>query len=357
MSGVLVLITGTGRSGTSTIAGSLYHLGLHVPGPYLGANESNPKGFFESRWAIKFHKQITSAARIGDFDSRPDALERAHHAVTPEMRERLVTFLRENSEGAPQVVIKDPRSVWAQRLWKDAAAEADLKIRYLSMLRHPAEVVGSRTTYYANQADQAARRHYQTNSVARWVNNSLISERETRGEVRTFVPYADLLDDWRPVLRRVADELGLTLNDDLAQRMHHPVDDFIDPSLRRHQVTWDDIAVPDDLRDVAQQVWDDQLTLSSSSGADAQVSAHLKTLAGDYDRIFSDAAAISHDATAGATEAARRAGAREAARRMARKQMAARHVLPLEERPLRDVGGRDLLGQAARRAVRRFRRN
>ena len=63
----LVLITGTGRSGTSTIAGTLHHLGLHVPGPHLGANESNPKGFFESSWAVAFHKRIP--ARQGSTSS------------------------------------------------------------------------------------------------------------------------------------------------------------------------------------------------------------------------------------------------------------------------------------------------
>ena len=69
----LVLITGTGRSGTSTMSGTFHHLGLHVPGPYLGANDSNPKGFFESRWSVKFHKRITAAAGINDFDGRPQA--------------------------------------------------------------------------------------------------------------------------------------------------------------------------------------------------------------------------------------------------------------------------------------------
>ena len=101
MSGALVLITGTGRSGTSTVSGSLFHLGLHVPGPFLGANESNPKGFFESKWAVKFHKQITRTARINDFDGRPDALHRAQDAVTPALREQLVSFLRESSSDSP----------------------------------------------------------------------------------------------------------------------------------------------------------------------------------------------------------------------------------------------------------------
>ena len=355
MTGALVLVTGTGRSGTSTVSGSLHYLGLHVPGPYLGANKSNPKGFFESSWAVKFHKELTAAARIDGFDSRPGALQRAQEAVTPEVRARLVEFLREHAS-SPQVVVKDPRSVWVQRLWKEAAAEVDLEIRYLSMLRHPAEVVGSRTTYYAKKADQAAQLHYQTINVARWVNSSLISERETRGEKRTFVPYTDLLEDWRPVLRRVADELGLTLNSDLARGEHHPVDDFIDPGLRRHEVTWDDLKTPRELRDVAQQVWDEQMVLCRTGGVDHECSARLDKLGEEYSRILTEAAAISHDAVEEARQNARRAGAHEARSRMARKREAAGHDVPLEQRPLRDVGGRDLLREAAQRAARRFRR-
>ena len=40
----LVLITGTGRSGTSTMSGTLHHLGLYVPGPYLGCEQVQPQG-------------------------------------------------------------------------------------------------------------------------------------------------------------------------------------------------------------------------------------------------------------------------------------------------------------------------
>lgn len=356
MTGVLVLVTGTGRSGTSTISGTLHHLGLHVPGPYLGANDSNPKGFFESSWAVSFHKEVCAAAGIDGFDSRPTALQRVQDALTPELRARLVEFLREHAS-SPQVVVKDPRSVWVQRLWKEAAAEVDLEIRYLSMLRHPAEVVGSRTTYYASRADEVARLRYETINVARWVNSSLVSERETRGEMRAFVPYTELLDDWRPVLSRVADELGLTLNSDLSTADHHPVDDFIDPGLRRHQVTWDDLDAPQELRDVAQQVWDQQLGLCRSHGVDTDASTQLDRLGERYSRILTEAAAISHDTVEEARRDARRAGAREERTRMARKRAAARHERPLEDRPLRDIGGRDLLREAARRAVRRLRRS
>ncbi len=36
---------------------------------------------------------------------------------------------------------------------------------------------------------------------------------------------------------------------------HHPVDDFIEPSMRKSTVTWDDVRTPEWLRDMAEEVW------------------------------------------------------------------------------------------------------
>lgn len=368
---VLVLITGTGRSGTSTMSGSLHHLGLHVPGPFLGANDSNPKGFYESRWAVRFHKQIIRGAGIHDMDSRPNAFERTQAVITPEMRGELVRFLRKRCVGHPQSVVKDPRSVWAQDLWHDAATEAGLDVCYISMLRHPAEVVGSRSTYYAPGADEEKRRRYEIFNVARWVNNSIVSERETRGRRRSFVRYNDLLEDWRPAVRKVADELGLRLEGDLSPGRHHPVDDFIDPDLRRVRVTWDDVVVPDDLKDLAQETWDQLMVLHAAGGHDDGAEAVLDELADRYVRLFDDAAAIAHDAIDEAFHKGRAAEARDgvvAAREAAAQAPAARGPEPGpaaqqparqpagDARPVGDVGGRELLRIAAGRALGRVRR-
>ena len=312
---VLVLITGTGRSGTSTMSGTLHHLGLHVPGPYLGSNDSNPKGFFESRWAVRFHKALIDLAEIHEFDSRPAALERVRAVITPEHRRQLHEFLSEQAAVGDQIVVKDPRTVWVQELWREVAVENGLSVRYISMLRHPAEVVGSRTTYYSRDAgseSEAAaeeRRRYAVFNVARWVNGSLVNERETRGHPRAFVQYTDLLQDWRPVLERIRADLGLRYDVTSAPSA---VDDFIDPALRRHAMTWDDLEIPRDLRDVAQAVWEELDVLADRHGADEAASHRLDALARDYAQVVLDAAAVDHDARAEAIVQARRRGAAEA---------------------------------------------
>lgn len=347
---LLILITGTGRSGTSTMSGTLHHLGLFVPGPHLGANDSNPKGFFESKWAVRFHKQITEAAGIHEFDSRPTAFARVQQAVTADQRRRLVAFLAEQAAQSDQVVVKDPRSVWTQEVWRSAAEEAGLELRCISMLRHPAEVVGSRSTYYANPDDEVARRRYETFNVARWVNNSIVNERETRGLPRAFVRYTDLLTDWRPVLAGLREDLGLSYDVDVTTDAPTPVDDFIDPDLRRHRVTWDDLDVPAELQDVAQRIWDDLDVLASSHGVDAAVSADLDALSARYDRLLADATAISHDAIEEVRRDARAAGAREA------RTDAVAVPATLAGRKVGETGSKDLLRVVAGRARRRLRR-
>ena len=352
---LLVLITGAGRSGTSTMAGMLHHLGLFVPGPYLSANESNPKGFFESRWSVRFHNPITKDAEIHIFDARPDAFDRVQQTLTPERRTRLADFLRVQSEHSDQVVVKDPRSVWTQSLWRDAAGDAGLQMRCVTMLRHPAEVVGSRTTYYGGAGDdEAQRRQYSTLNVARWINSSLISERETRGQRRAFVRYPDLLDDWRGVMAGVADDLELRYDADLSAAGHHPVDDFIDPSLRRHAVTWEEVATPPALRDLAEAVWQQLQVLTDSHDTVPAASNRLDALAGEYECMLADAQAISRDAIIGLEAAARREGAARERQRLAERE--ARHQSrSLEARPVGELGGRDLLRVARRRISRRLR--
>jgi hypothetical protein len=309
-----------------------------VPGPYLKSNDSNPKGFFESLWSVKFHNALNERARVNLFDSRPHALTLVEAAVTPKDRARLRAFLNKNA--AEQVVVKDPRTAFTQRLWREAAAEAGLDIRYICMLRHPAEVVGSRTTYYANK-DPERTRLYQITNVSRWVNASLISERETRGYPRSFVPYVELLAQWREPVRRVGSTLGLRFNTDLATTEHHEVDDFIEPSLRRHQPTWADMSVPRELSDLAEDVWQTMLTLAAADGVDAAASARMDELSARFDQLLADTAAVCRDLitearTNGALAAAKEAAEAEAAR-------------VGDQRKVAEVGSKELLRTVAGR--------
>ena len=144
-----------------------------------------------------------------------------------------------------ELVVKDPRLVWFLGMWRGAAIRCRATPSYITMLRPVTEVVGSKQKYYAGKQSEISR-------TAGWVNVMLHTEVATRDSERAFVRYADLLDDWTvPVF-----ELGERLRYDAVLRASaqdlRKVHSFIDPSLRRVQLTWDDVVVPARLREIAQ---------------------------------------------------------------------------------------------------------
>lgn len=341
----LVLVTGVGRSGTSMMSGTLHHLGLSVPGPYLGANGSNPKGFFESRWAVRFHNQLAEAAGIYVFDSRPEALERVQAVISPRHRARLDGYLDQHLVHGRVTVVKDPRTVWTHALWREAVRARGAGIAYVAMLRHPAEVAASRSTYYAGDSGPEQRQRYQITSVARWINNTLISESQTRGEPRAFVRYTDMLSDWRSVMRTLGEQLGIDYP--VALDAPNPADEFIDPGLRRHEAGWEDLALPPSLQSLGQRVWEAVQELVDDP-ASLAASSRLDECARDYREYMEDASAVAQDWVD--------AAGREA--RAATTSPAADPVSPpsAEQRAVQDVRFRELLGVLASRGTRRLRR-
>lgn len=304
----LIIVTGAARSGTSAMAGTLHQLGLHVPGPFLRANESNPRGFFESSWSVRFHNSLLKQAQVSLTDGRPDAVERVRAAVGPRTRERLRSWLSEVSDGVDQTVVKDPRTMWTLDLWSEVAAELGLATGVVVMLRHPAGVLGSRATYYAAARDRLGARAYATKNLGTWINATLNLEAQTRGQRRVFVRYVDLLENWPAELARVADELEITLEKPLDATQP---DSFVDKRLHRIRTGWDDVSVPTDLRDIADEVWSACCELADRS-ADDGLHRRLDAAKDRYAQIFADAASVSSDVCRAAALGVRAEAAREA---------------------------------------------
>lgn len=307
----LVIVTGSGRSGTSTVAGSLKKLGLTIPQPEVEPDETNPRGFFEPRWAVDFHKRVLKQAGVRTLDGRPWAVE---EMAATARDEQLATELDDWLAGqlpAEQLVVKDPRAFWLRDLWLGSAGRLGVQTCFLTMLRHPAEVVGSRDMHYLASADAEQKRSRETANLAGWVNVALVNERGSRGLPRAFARYTDLIEDWRTAMSAVGEQLDLRYDADLAAGGPHPIDDFIDGGLRRAQLGWDDLDVPPALGEIAEQVWT-QLDVLVKDPQDAGATAALDALAERYDALYRHAAALVADHVAVETDRARRRGRRRA---------------------------------------------
>ena len=302
----VVFVVGSGRSGTSTMAGALRTLGMHVPQPEVAADDTNPKGFGEPQWVVDFHAELLKRCNVQVSDARPSAwFEAGKLAGFEPSRERLHTWLEEQlTTGGPEVVVKDPRLAWFIGLWRSAAVRCEAAPAYVTMLRPPAEVVGSKQKYYAGPAAGGDLRAGEVQRTAAWVNMMLHTERATRGETRTFVRYADLLDDWTIPLFDIGRRFDLTSLQEANANHVRAVHAFIDPTLRRVTATLDDLDLPPRLRELAQETWERLDGLADPEGDTPAVHRQLDDLRAAYTDLYAEAEAIAHSTTL----AARREG-------------------------------------------------
>lgn len=352
----LVLVAGAGRSGTSTIGGIFHRLGFHVPEPTLGANESNPRGFYESWWPVKFHQRLMKRAVIEQTDGRPVAGQLVAEQVDDRAREQLHDWLADQFEGRRRVMVKDPRAAWAPLVWADVAEKVGADLNYVTMIRHPGEVVGSRSTYYAANRPGMSPREFATWNLCGWINQNLTLEAQIRDRARAYVQYAELIADWRPVVTSLIGDLSLG-SDLLTPEAVEEIDAFVEPGLKRHAAEWGDDAPPAALIEVAEGVWGALVALSQRHGHDAEAERELDRWGARYRQLYADSQAIAHDHTT-ATARAAEASVREAWRREVEQVRAARANTPAARarrqagrvarrvRPaLRSVGGRVRGGQ------------
>ena len=150
----IAFVVGSGRSGTSTMSGTLQALGMHVPQPEVGADATNPKGFGEPQWVVDFHTELLQRCGVQVSDGRPSAwFEAGKLAGFEPSRERLHLWLEEQLvTGGAELVVKDPRLAWFVGMWRSAAIRCQATPSFVTMLRPPAEVVGSKQKYYSGSA-------------------------------------------------------------------------------------------------------------------------------------------------------------------------------------------------------------
>jgi len=309
----IVIVTGPGRSGTSTIAGTLTRLGLEVPGTAIAGNQTNPSGFYEPRWVVDFHRELLRGCGVGVQDPTPEALAITRRVGRrQDVRARLKDWLDARLSEQGSLVVKDPRLLWFADLWLSVANDLNAPTGFVTMLRHPAEVSASRQKYYTKsgvkdrRADDIAR-------VAGWTNAAFVAEEVSRDHPRVFVRYVDLVDDWRQALTRVGGTLDLSFEPPIGSDFH-PVDDFIDPGLHRVQVDWSDTQVPTALRDLAEGAWQ-SLASMATAGESQDLVSRVGELREEYAQMMDDALALRRRTVRRREQAARRQARRRALNR------------------------------------------
>jgi hypothetical protein len=282
----LLLVAGSGRSGTSLFAGIMARLGFYVPQPEVTADVTNPRGFSESKWVVDFHAELLEGAGVQIADARPGAWAlTANAGLDGSVKRELRSWLEKQFHHSDNVVIKDPRLSWFLPLWRSCAQEVGAAPRFATVLRHPAAVVDSKQRSYGTWQSDVDR-------TAGWINQSLFTERATREAPRVFVRYQDILDDWTRSVARVGEELDLELIRQVPATTIVRTHEFVDRSLSRSRSTWDGFEIPTALRELADEVW---ALLSGLADDGSSADSHVKRLEAaraSYIELYEDAEAI-----------------------------------------------------------------
>ena len=311
----VLFVAGAGRSGTSTLAGVVSKLGMHVPLPEVPPDDSNPRGFSEPQWVVDVHDEWLAESLVQVSDSRPNAWFDTGRICSREpARIRVSDWLEPHFAEHPEMVIKDPRLSWFLGLWRVAAIRTGATPVFATMLRPPAEVVGSKQTYYANRLGSA-------HLAASWVNMLLHTERATRsvdgvgeaGQGRVFVRYEDLLTDWVKTTTALGHALDLQTIIHTRSDQIREVHRFIDPTLRRVTSTLDDLALPTRLHDLTAETWEQLNKLADEGGDTAAAHATFDQLREAYVDLYEEAEAISRSTAEHARIQARRRALAESA--------------------------------------------
>ena len=282
----LVLVVGKGRSGTSLFSGILGRLGFHVPRPEIKADETNPRGFGEPRWVVRFHTRIMRDRRVTVFDSRVAAWERLAEVADDEtVAGELRSWLAVQFVGRDNVVVKDPRNVWFLPLWRRCAGELGVQASFATVLRHPTEVISSARTSYGTWQNDASR-------AASWLNVSLHAEHATRGSRRAFVRYADLLEDWPRAMAHCGELLDVPWLAGIKREDHPDVEEFVDPKLRRSPLGWDSVAVPTSLQSMCEDAWSKLSALADPGGDTKAARKDLDATRVAYADFYAEAEAV-----------------------------------------------------------------
>ncbi len=220
-----IVVLGMHRSGTSSIAGTLAALGVTAPKTLMPQHpRDNPKGYWESLTLVRLNDRLLEAAGSSWKDWRAFPKSWLNSPAGKDKITELAEAIEAEFEGAPLIVLKDPRICRIFPVWKRALNLAGYKPLVIIPVRHPVEVAASLSK---------RERFAQSEGLLLWLRHVLDAEKETRKDERVFVLWEDFIQDWKSVIGDISRRFELDLLPASPERLA-AADALVDPDLRRN---------------------------------------------------------------------------------------------------------------------------
>jgi len=224
----------------------------------------NDLGFWEPVEVVALHdRALASAGSAWDDVSRfPEGWFASE--VGRAYEDELLSLLQREFADVPLFAIKDPRLCRLVPLWLAVLPRLGVRAQFVLPLRNPAEVAASLKA----RNDFPLAKAYLV-----WLRNVLDAERATRGKDRVFVTYEGLLQDWRSMVERIGERLGIQWPR-LSRTAEAEIEDFLSPEMRRQRADWGEVRQRGDVPGWVVRTYDASLRLAEGdSGAEAELDA------------------------------------------------------------------------------------
>lgn len=250
----LLHVTGLRGRGVDTLIRILRALG--AGGPKLEPDEEAAASVGPQAWARELHDDLARRYGLVPAEARPDSFLTATHAsYDTDAHRRLDEWLATAYARKDHVVVADPWFPWLAPLWQVAVARAGAAEKVAIVVDHPAVHVAQGTFGEQSYPDVAL--------AAEWINTQLALERATRRHRRRVIDHADIAADWTLAVKTLGDDLDLAVVREAqpgallraSERAPQPGSPTAAPGA------WGDLAVPADLREIADATYAALVTL------------------------------------------------------------------------------------------------
>jgi hypothetical protein len=233
---------------------SLAGFGVELGDDFKPPSRKNPTGYFEDAALLKLSKRLRRT-----LDLRPDSLRLLDDdvwtspAVMPFYDEFAAT-IKTRFGHAPIWGFKYARTMRLLPFWERLFQNMNIAPSYVMPIRNPLSVARSRGKLDAHRGAQE-------NSDLEWLVNVVPFLDRVRGANLVVVDYDTLMEDPAAQLQRLADKLGLPIDERTQGEIHTFSNSFLKRSLQHSRFSIDDLQTAKNINAIVRDAycWLDRL--------------------------------------------------------------------------------------------------
>jgi hypothetical protein len=207
-------------------------LGAHIAGELVPASAGdNDRGFWESRRVVQIHEHLLE--KLGSSYDTPFPLAEnwINSAAARKAKRQLAAEIQEEFQNSGVFVVKDPRIALLLPMWLQVLDTLKIECIVIVPFRNPLEV-----------AESLSRRNgfAPAKSLLMYTHSNLAAELASRGRQRIFLPYDQLLGDWRPFAAKLRELSGRRIPAPSAN-VTREINHFLTKDLHRNRFSYQEL--------------------------------------------------------------------------------------------------------------------